>query len=164
MTEHFARAFAAGRQGRTDEPTPVQGSATLAINAPTRVVFDTLADLTCWPVFFPGITHFRVHGDEPLAAGTRFRWRNSGFPIASTIRRWEPPAEITWTGRSQWLTAVHRNLIEPLPEGRCRLTSTERMSGFAVQRMTNSVALSRQLARFVEAIAREAEHRSTVAR
>lgn len=158
MTRHTIRAVTAARQGHLDDLAPIRGNATIEVQAPAGVVFSTLTDLIRWPEFIPGITH--VRSSAPFAVGTRFRWRNAGFPITSTIQRLQPDTELTWTGHSLWLTAVHRNTIEQLPDGRCRLTSSESMAGFAVARMMSSHALNRQLAEFVAAIAREAEHRA----
>lgn len=158
MTRNATRAIPAARQGHIDDLAPTHGNATIEVQAPASVVFSTLTDLTHWPEFIPGITH--VRSNAPLAVGTRFRWRNSGFPISSTIQRLQPDAELTWTGRSLWLTAVHRNTIEPLPDGGCRLTSSESMAGFAVTRMMTSGALTGQLEEFVAAVAREAERRA----
>lgn len=160
MTRNATRAITAARQGRTDLLAPIQGNATIEVQAPASVLFSTLTDLIGWPEFIPGVTSVRSDDDAPIAVGTRFRWRNSGFPISSTIQRLQPDAELTWTGRSLWLTAVHRNTIEPLPDGGCRLTSSESMAGFAVTRMMTSGALTGQLEELVAAVAREAERRA----
>lgn len=153
-----ARAAEAARAGRIDTRAPVQATTSIEVDAEAATTLAVLADLDAWPEFIPGVTRMRLSGGA-VAPGIVFRWRNQGFPLTSMIQRLDAGSLVCWTGRAGWIVAAHCNTVTPLPDGRCRLTSSESMAGLGIAWMMPSNRLEQQLRGFVHAVAAEAERR-----
>lgn len=153
------RATVAARDGRIDETAPVQATASATSDATPSLVWEVLADVESWPTFVPGVTRAHWTTSTGPVASARFSWRSAGTPIRSTLEVATPGRELTWTGTALWLTAVHRNVIEPCPTGGARITSSESMDGFLTRQLMSSSRLEEQLHSFVQAISAEAERR-----
>ncbi|UBH25498.1 SRPBCC family protein [Micrococcus porci] len=155
-----ARGAAAARQGDVDAAAPVSATAQIDTAASASALWGVLADVDSWPGVVPGVTSAQVASPTPLSPGHRFTWANGGTTIRSRVEVVRPGHDLTWTGIALWLVAVHRNVIETLPDGQARLTSTESMAGVAAALLMPEEKLQQQLQAFVEAIAAEAERRS----
>ena len=55
--------------------------------------------------------------EEPLEAGTIFRWQTFGLSIESTIQEIDSPRRIVWSGPAQGITAIHLWTMTPSEEG-----------------------------------------------
>ncbi|MGO4958215.1 SRPBCC family protein [Luteococcus sp. Sow4_B9] len=151
--EERARVAAQGR--RIDDEAPVAASAVVEVDASAAAVWKALAEIEEWPDFVPGVTRARWC-DPQGQPGRRFVWRNAGTQLQSTMEVLESASEVTWTGTAMWLVAVHRNTIEDLGQGRCRLTSSESIAGVGASMLMPSARLQHQLEAFVAAMASRA--------
>lgn len=154
----LTRAARIAQSGRIDPQAPVWARAAIEVSAPATVVWRVLSDLRQWPEVLPGVSRVRLPEPGDLQPGTRFAWRNQGFPLRSVVQRVHPDEELTWTGQALWLVAIHRNTIKPTASG-CGLVSEESMTGWGAVHLMPSKKLEEQLGGFIQAIAHEAERR-----
>ncbi len=68
-------------------------------------------------------------------------------------------AELSWTGRAAWITAVHRTVFIRRSDGGCTVTTSESMTGLGVSQLLPEAVLVSQLCDLVEAIGQEAARR-----
>lgn len=156
------RGRTAAHAGTVDTTAPVIASASIDIAAGPDAVWDVLTDVEAWPRFVPGVARSRLLNPEArgrLAPSSRFAWVNNGVPIRSRIEVMTAEHRLTWTGSALWLVAVHRNTLEPLDAGGCRLTSDESMAGLGARWLMPKQRLETGLEHFVGAIAQEARRR-----
>jgi hypothetical protein len=90
---------------------PVYGSGDIEIAAAPETVWEVLADIGGWPSWNPDITQATLAG--PVRPGTTFRWKSGPGTITSTFQVVEPPTELTWTGKTMSIPAVHVYRIRP---------------------------------------------------
>jgi uncharacterized protein YndB with AHSA1/START domain len=93
-----------------DREAPATAEGERRIDAPPDTVFAVLADLERWPSWNPGVRSVTVEG--PVAPGTVFRWRAGATSLTSTLQVVDPPHEITWTGTTMGIRAVHTFRLE----------------------------------------------------
>ena len=84
---------------------PVSGTAEIDVAAPVETVWRVLTELERWPSWNPDVTSMSVDG--PPAEGTVFRWKAGPGTIVSTIRRWDPPRLVAWSGKTMGVKATH---------------------------------------------------------
>jgi Polyketide cyclase / dehydrase and lipid transport len=103
----------------------------LDVDVSPAVAFDTLTDHDSWPEWMP--SSFLPVGPSlgTLRVGLIPRVRINGLPFATPIEVTvvDRPREITWTGGSASLRAVHTFLFAARDNG-TRVTSTETWSGW----------------------------------
>lgn len=143
------------KQGRIDSAAPVQASAEVHIAAPAERVFAVLSDPRGWHAVQPAIHD--VHMDGEPAPDTRFTWVNGQARITSRFAVVQPGREVTWTGVSFGMKAVHRHVLEPTPDGGTRLYCEESMAGPLVSLLFPSAKLHATLVAWLGALKTAAE-------
>ncbi|ABD12618.1 hypothetical protein CcI156_20170 [Frankia sp. CcI156] len=109
-----------------DEKAPVKAAAEISVAAPTEKVWRLISEIDRWPAWNPAVRDVQVHGG--VAVDTSFIWVNGKSRVRSTLAVVDPLHEITWSGVSAGIKAVHRNVLERTPDGTVRVTSMESMS------------------------------------
>jgi hypothetical protein len=94
-----------------NEQAPVVAESRIEIAAAPEFVWAVLTDLERWPSWNPEVKAMSTHG--PVEEGLEFRWKAGPGTITSTIRRFEPPRLIAWTGRTLGIEAIHFWWLEP---------------------------------------------------
>ncbi|WP_069814594.1 SRPBCC family protein [Streptomyces sp. TP-A0874] len=156
-------------RGRTDPDAPVRAAAEERIDAPVERVWELLAGLSGWPAWNPSIKSVAVVGEEsadgptatPVACGTGFTWVNNGMRIRSQIAVAEPCRELSWTGVTLGIRAVHRNTFEELPDGGTMVRSEESMSAPLLALLFSSGKLERELSTLLGRLKAAAEREET---
>lgn len=157
----LVRAERLARAGQVDDAAPSVATATADVAAPASAVWAVLADPMAWEAVLPGVSRVRVDGSGgAMVPGQHFSWRSGGVGLRSAVQRVVVGKEFSWTGRAMWLVAVHRNTIEALGADRCRLISSESMTGALAGLLLPSHKLEVELQGFVDAIAAAAEAQS----
>jgi hypothetical protein len=108
---------------QADRNAPVFGSGELEIAADPDTVWAVLADIQGWPSWNPDITAATVRG--PVQPGTTFTWKSGPGTITSTFQVVEPPAELTWTGKTMGIPAIHVYRWRPSEHPGHTIVSTE---------------------------------------
>ena len=107
-----------------DAPATAQGE--LHIAAEPGAVFSALAALEGWPSWNPDVRSVTVEG--PVEPGTVFRWRSGATSLTSTLQVVDPPRELSWTGTTMGIRAVHVFRFEA-QDGGTRARSEESWEG-----------------------------------
>jgi uncharacterized protein YndB with AHSA1/START domain len=94
---------------------PAVASGELDIAASREVVWDVISDIGAWPSWNPDVRTSRLEG--PLAIGSVFRWKAGGAWLTSTLRVVDPPRELSWSGRTMGIRAIHTFRFEPSDGG-----------------------------------------------
>jgi hypothetical protein len=89
----------------------VYGTGEIEVAADPETVWGVLADIGGWPSWNPDITQVNLRG--PLQPGTTFSWRSGPGTITSTFQVVEEPTELTWTGKTMGIPAVHVYRLRP---------------------------------------------------
>ena len=84
---------------------PVVASATIEIAAAPEVVWDLLADIKRWPEWNADVKSASLAG--AVESGEVFRWKAGRAKLVSTLQTVERPTELSWTGRTMGMSAVH---------------------------------------------------------
>jgi uncharacterized protein YndB with AHSA1/START domain len=129
------------KQGRIDERAPVTASHQVRIDAPVATVWDLLTDVAGWPAWDRGV--HRVHAEPGPIVDAEFRWSNGRARMRSRFAVVRPGHEITWTGVSMGIKAVHRNVLEADGDGTI-VTSEESMAGPLLVLLMNDAKLRAQ--------------------
>ncbi len=95
--------------------------------------------------------------EGPLAPGTGFRWTSGGTAIQSRLALVDPGRMIGWTGIAWHAHAIHIWSLEPLPEGRTRVRTSESMNGSLIRLVYSSKALADSQSEWLQALKKEAE-------
>ena len=143
------------KQGRIDDRAPVVAAAEADVDAPPAEVWRLLSDVAAWPSWNTDIKSVTL--DPAVAVDAAFHWKNGGSSIRSRFAVVAPERELTWTGVSVGIRAVHRNTLEQLPGGSVRLRSEESMAAPLVGVLYPSRALQRSLQKWVDLLKRTAE-------
>jgi uncharacterized protein YndB with AHSA1/START domain len=90
-----------------DPIAPVIAAAEVDISAEIDLVWKVLTDIAAWPSWNEDVKSGYIR--DPVAEGTRFRWRVGGGTITSTFTDVVQPRLLAWVGRMSPLgiTAVH---------------------------------------------------------
>jgi uncharacterized protein YndB with AHSA1/START domain len=86
-----------------DAPATAEGE--LQIDADPQTVFTVISAINQWPSWNPDVKLVSLHG--PLQPGTVFRWKSGPSSLTSTLQVVDPPRELTWTGTTMGIKAVH---------------------------------------------------------
>jgi len=84
---------------------PVVASATIEIGAAREIVWDLLADIKRWPEWNAEVKSTSLAG--AVESGEVFRWAAGPAKLVSTLQTVERPSELSWTGRTMGMSAVH---------------------------------------------------------
>jgi uncharacterized protein YndB with AHSA1/START domain len=86
-----------------DAPATAEGE--LQIDADPWTVFAVISAIDQWPSWNPDVKSVTLQG--PLQPGTVFRWKSGPSSLTSTLHVVDPPRELTWTGTTMGIKAVH---------------------------------------------------------
>jgi hypothetical protein len=70
-----------------------------------RRVWAVMADIGRWPSWNPDIQAATVQG--PVQPGTTFSWKSGPGTIRSTFQVVQRPTELSWTGKTMGIPAIH---------------------------------------------------------
>lgn len=140
---------------RLDGRAPIQAVAEIGIAAPRSVVWQVLSDLASWPALGIGVT--AMSAPDRVAVDESFTWTNGGMPITSRLAVVEEGAELSWTGTTYGVRAVHRQCLTDRAGGGTLLRSEESMAAPLLPLIYPSRKLRRDLTAFVAAVKRAAE-------
>jgi hypothetical protein len=96
---------------QADRNAPVYGTGEIEIAADPETVWGVLADIGDWPSWNPDITQVNLRG--PVQPGTTFSWKSGPGTITSTFQVVDEPTELTWTGKTMGIPAVHVYRLRP---------------------------------------------------
>jgi hypothetical protein len=98
-----------------DPDAPVQATRSVTIAAAPSLVWAVLADIQSWTSWNSDVRDVSVpNGVHP---GATFTWRSGPGRITSTFAVVEPERELSWTGRTLGIHAVHVYRLEPWRDG-----------------------------------------------
>ena len=90
---------------QADRSAPVYGTGEVEVAGDPETVWAVLADIQRWPTWNPDITEVTVHG--PIQPGTTFSWKSGPGTITSTFQVVDQPRELSWTGKTLGIPAIH---------------------------------------------------------
>ena len=143
------------KAGSVDERASIRAAAEVRIDAPRAVVWRVLSDLGSWPALDIGVTAMAAPAD--VAVDQQFTWTNGGMPITSRLAVVDAGREISWTGTTYGVKAIHRQLLADDGAESTLLRSEETMAAPLLALMYPSRKLQRDLTTFVTAIKIAAE-------
>ncbi|MEV4517236.1 SRPBCC family protein [Dactylosporangium sp. NPDC049525] len=143
------------KRGRVDDKAPVLASTEIDIDAPIADVWRLLSDVAAWPTWNTDVG--KVTLDPAVAVDAAFHWKNGPSNIRSRFAVVTPERELTWTGVSTGIRAVHRNTLEQLPAGPVRMRTEESMAAPLVGVLYPSRKLQRGLEQWLDLLKRTAE-------
>ncbi len=88
-----------------DTNAPVFATGEIEMAADPETVWKVMADIGRWPSWNPDITAATLQG--PVQPGTSFSWRSGPGTIRSTLEVVERPTELSWTGKTMGIPAIH---------------------------------------------------------
>jgi uncharacterized membrane protein len=102
----------------------------IEIEAAPQRVWDVLSDLEAWPQRIETVDVVELLTPLPLATGSQVRLKQPKLPEGTwDITVWDAPSYFEWRQKSGGMTSVAGHRVEPLGEGRSRLTLTLDMRG-----------------------------------
>ncbi|MEV0971446.1 SRPBCC family protein [Microtetraspora glauca] len=114
------------RRGRLDPNAQLVSSSSVVVDAPVERVWEVMADLATWPLWASNLEIVELSDVRP---GAPFRWKLNGVALRSRFAVVAPERELTWTGVFFGYKAVDRHVLEPLDDGRTRVTVEESLAG-----------------------------------
>lgn len=143
------------KQGAIDENAPVRACQEVRIDAPVGRVWALLSNPKAWPRIDPRIHSVRL--PSTVRPDAYFHWANGRSRITSRYAVVEPNRELTWTGASGGVRAVHRHLLEPVSGVQTILVSEESMSAPLLGVLFPTHKLRESLRQWLSAVKRAAE-------
>jgi hypothetical protein len=105
----------------------------IEIDAPAERVWAVVSDVEAWPRRIETVESVELLSPAPVGEGSRVRLKQPKLPEGDwVITRWDVPASFEWHQKSSGMSVVADHRIEPLGEGRSRLSLTLDMRGLAV--------------------------------
>ena len=105
----------------------------IEIDAPQQRVWDVLSALEAWPQRIETVDAVELLTPAPIAKGSRVRLRQPKLPEGTwDITVWDAPSYFEWTQKTSGMTSVAGHRVDPLGEGRARLTLTLDMRGLLI--------------------------------
>ena len=102
----------------------------IEIDAPQQRVWDVLSDLEAWPQRIETVDTVELLTPAPISNGSRVRLKQPKLPEGTwEITAWDAPSYFEWTQKSAGMHMVAGHRVEPLGDGRTRLTLTLDMGG-----------------------------------
>jgi uncharacterized membrane protein len=97
----------------------------IEIDAPQERVWEVLSDLEAWPQRIETVETVELLTPAPIKAGSRVRLKQPKLPEGTwDITVWDAPAYFEWTQKTSGITSVAGHRVDPLGQGRARLTLT----------------------------------------
>ena len=137
---------------------PATAEGELQIAADTETVFSVIAAIDEWPSWNPDVRSATLEG--PVEPGTTFRWKSGPTTLTSMLQVVERPGEITWTGTTMGIRAVHVFRFEPR-NGGTLARSEESWEGLLPRLLTgySRRTLATGIRKMLAALGAEAERR-----
>jgi uncharacterized membrane protein len=111
----------------------VRFEKSIEINASAQRVWGVLTDLEAWPQRIETVDTVELLTPAPITTRSRVRLKQPKLPEGNwEVTAWEAPSYFEWTQKSPGATSVAGHRVEPLDEGRSRLTLTLDMSGLLI--------------------------------
>ncbi len=109
---------------------PVHTHNVLEVDASPERLWAWLVRAPLWPTWYPNCRGLRIRsGPGPdLGPGTRFTWWTLGVRVDTTVREFEPPYRLAWSGTTLGGRGYHAWLIEPV-DGTVRVVTDEVQRG-----------------------------------
>lgn len=105
----------------------------IEIDAPQARVWEVLSDLEAWPQRIETVESAELLTPAPITTGSRVRLKQPKLPEGTwDITAWDAPAFFEWTQRTSGITSVAGHRVDPLGQGRARLTLTLEMRGLLI--------------------------------
>ena len=105
----------------------------IEIDSSQRRVWDVLSDLEAWPQRIETVDAVELLTPAPVANGSRVRLKQPKVGEGTwEITLWDAPSYFEWTQKTAGITSLAGHRVEPLGEGRARLTLTLDMRGFLI--------------------------------
>ena len=105
----------------------------IEIEASQQRVWDVLTDLEAWPKRIETVDSVELLTPPPIARGSRARLRQPKLPEGTwEVTAWDAPSYFEWRQKESGVTSVAGHRVEPLGEGRARLTLTLDMRGLLI--------------------------------
>jgi uncharacterized protein YndB with AHSA1/START domain len=124
-----------------DREAPVVARAEEQVAAPPESVWELVTGVDRWPEWNFDVKSASLDGG--LAPGSTFRWKAGPGTIVSTLRTVEPPREVSWTGKTMGIAAVHVYRLEPA-DGGTHIVSEESWAGLPVRLLRRRMAKTLQ--------------------
>jgi hypothetical protein len=103
------------------------------IDASQQRVWDVLGDLQAWPGRIDTVDSVELLTPPPVTKGSRVRLKQPKLPEGVwDVTVWDAPTYFEWTQKASGVTSVAGHRVEPLGEGRARLTLTLDMRGLLI--------------------------------
>ena len=90
---------------QADTNAPVFATGEVEVAADPDTVWAVMADIGRWPSWNPDIKAATVQG--PVQPGSSFSWKAGPGTIRSTFQVVQRPTELSWTGRTMGIGAIH---------------------------------------------------------
>jgi len=105
----------------------------IEIDAPQQRVWDVLSDIEAWPQRVETVETVELLTPAPIATGSRVRLKQPKLPEGTwDVTIWDAPSYFEWTQKTGGTTSVAGHRVEPLGDGRARLTLTLEMRGLLI--------------------------------
>jgi uncharacterized membrane protein len=102
----------------------------IEIDAPPQRVWEVLSDLEAWPQRIETVDVVELLTPSPLAKGSQVRLKQPKLPEGTwDITVWDGSSYFEWRQKSGGMTSVAGHRVDPLDDGRSRLTLTLDMRG-----------------------------------
>lgn len=141
------------KKGLIDKKAQVQAAAEIVVNAPISKVWEIVFAMANWSKVDP---QFQIKDLQSVTVDAPIQFVVNNFSISATFAVVEPKKELTWVGKSLWIKAIDRHILEKIDDQTTRLSVEESMSGALLPLMMSSKNLKKQqeqwLVKFKEAI------------
>lgn len=110
---------------------PVHSWNELTIDAPAEAIWAVLIRAADWPSFYRNSSEVRfAAGEGPdLQEGTVWSWRTFGVRVRTRVTVFEPHRCLMWRGDQPHVHACHAWVLQPEPNGGCRVITEETQRG-----------------------------------
>ena len=144
-----------------DTSAPVTARDSREIAASAGDVWAVISDIGGWTCWNPEVRAARLDGR--LAPGTLVHWRAGPGAITSVLRVVDPLKELSWTGSTLGIHAVHVWRLDPV-DGGARVTTEESWRGWPVRllRRRSQRMLREAVTGGLDCLKTEAERRACI--
>jgi len=101
--------------------------ADIHVNGSIENVYQTLADISQWPVWQSEVTKAEMTGAPEV--GHTFHWKANGMNVTSRFHTVEKNSKLGWTGKMLWVKATHNWWFQEEESG-TRVVVEEALTGF----------------------------------
>ncbi len=90
---------------KINSDAPIVCKRSILVHAPLQAVYLVMAEIRQWPSWQPEISS--VVCNNPVLAGTGFRWKSGGSSIRSVMHTVSPYHALGWSGKAMGIFAIH---------------------------------------------------------